>query len=167
MAGTPVLSTKNNNNNISPQPWELDPSQRQSEGEEGGCPVNACTPWFQSDTSSAVMKRLELPLAPCSTLKCTVSVTSWQVSPLESAVFRMHLHSGLSAGPPSISLAPSFPLSLSLCLSFLYTKWSWPSSQGEIPGSPEDKQKGRNPRKSQNKILRQFTQRPHNNITVV
>ncbi|TNN87966.1 hypothetical protein EYF80_001930 [Liparis tanakae] len=30
LAGTPVLSTKNNNNNISPQPWELDLSQRRS-----------------------------------------------------------------------------------------------------------------------------------------
>lgn len=48
MAEAPVLSTKNNNNNISPQPWELDLSQRQSGGGEEavevvlvfGCPAN-------------------------------------------------------------------------------------------------------------------------------
>lgn len=34
MAEAPVLSTKNNNNNISPQPWELGLSQRQSGGGE-------------------------------------------------------------------------------------------------------------------------------------
>lgn len=34
MAEAPVLSTKNNNNNISPQLWELGLSQRQSGGGE-------------------------------------------------------------------------------------------------------------------------------------
>lgn len=34
MAEAPLLSTKNNNNNISPQPWELGLSQRQSGGGE-------------------------------------------------------------------------------------------------------------------------------------
>lgn len=66
MAEAPVLSTKNNNNNISPQAWELGLSQRQSGGGEVlalsvlvlvlvlvqafGC----CTPQLGSERSSAI-----------------------------------------------------------------------------------------------------------------
>lgn len=49
---------ENNNNNISPQPWELDPSQRQFRKEGWVDALLICTPWFQSDTSSVVLKWL-------------------------------------------------------------------------------------------------------------
>jgi len=69
LAGTPVLSTKNNNNNISPQPWELDLSQRQSKV-GGWMPVDVARRgssltlhlWFWSDWCWRLTPRLSVQL---------------------------------------------------------------------------------------------------------
>lgn len=88
----------------------------------GGCPVNA------AHHGSSLTLHLWFRSDVGALLDAEV-YSSWYMVPV---------HSGLAHVPPAFFLR----------LSFVYTNQCWPSSQTEIPGSPEDKQKGRNPRKS-------------------